>query len=124
MEKKNSIIATASKLLALLLLLATARPALPQAQLPAVETMDVEALRTNIRWLLQQPRLLPGATADELRALASDQSIKAEEWAAKVQKLLDPHCLLAVSINSESRVKAARGPARALLRQDDKTLFL
>ena len=37
--------------------------------------------------------------------------------ANKLQQLLDPHVLLVVSINPESRVKVQRGPAEAVLQQ-------
>jgi hypothetical protein len=41
----------------------------------------------------------------------------AKSDANRLQELLDPHVLLTVSINPESRVKVARGDARADLRQ-------
>jgi hypothetical protein len=44
------------------------------------------------------------------------QAAKARD-AAQVQRLLDPHVLLVVSLNPESRVKVQRGPAQALLQQ-------
>lgn len=37
--------------------------------------------------------------------------------AAKLQQLLDPEVLVAVQVNPEARVKAARGPAAARLQQ-------
>jgi hypothetical protein len=43
---------------------------------------------------------------------------------AAVQKLLDPHCLIAVSINAESRVKASRGPAVVRLEQNRPAVVL
>src|SRR3954470_20491275 len=59
---------------------------------------------------------LPAATVDALRGLEKGGK-PGEETAAAVQKLLDPHCLVGVTINPESRVKAARGAAEAVLRQ-------
>ncbi len=41
-----------------------------------------------------------------------------------LQKLLDPYCLAAVYINPESRVKVARGPAKAQLMQGGWSAFL
>jgi hypothetical protein len=55
---------------------------------------------------------LPKDTADAVRAAAKERD------AAQLQKLLDPHVLVQVSINPESRVKAARGPAAAQLQQN------
>ncbi len=43
---------------------------------------------------------------------------------ALVQKLLDPLCLVGVSINPESRVKVGRGPAPAQLRLGQDALLL
>jgi hypothetical protein len=42
----------------------------------------------------------------------------------EVQKLLDPHCLVGININPESRVKAARGPRLAELVRDRETVVL
>jgi hypothetical protein len=42
----------------------------------------------------------------------------------EVQRLLDRHCLVAIHINPESRVKAARGPATAKLRQGEAAVLL
>lgn len=41
-----------------------------------------------------------------------------------VQKTLDPHCLIGVTINPESRVKAARGPRKAELVRGQEMLVL
>src|SRR5205814_9652440 len=54
---------------------------------------------------------LPGETSEGLEAAARAQD------ADRLQELLDPHVLLVVSINPESRVKVQRGPARARLQQ-------
>jgi hypothetical protein len=55
-----------------------------------------------------------------------------KEWSAKdrrefdvpLQALLDPHCLLTVHINPESRVKVSKGEAEPLLVLNDWTIFL
>jgi hypothetical protein len=52
------------------------------------------------------------------------KSTATQAQAAQVQKLLDPLCLVIVSINAESRVKAARGPAPAILARDHETVVL
>ena len=44
--------------------------------------------------------------------------------AVALQKQLDPHVLLAVSLNPESRVKVKRGPAAATLQQAGFTPIL
>ena len=55
---------------------------------------------------------LPKTEADAIRAAAKERD------AAKVQQLLDPHVLVQVTINPESRVKALRGPASPKLQQN------
>src|SRR5207237_1375303 len=52
------------------------------------------------------------------------QAACADRDAAGIQRLLDPHVLLAVSINPEARVKVARGPAPAVLQQAGYTPVL
>ncbi|MBI4664572.1 MAG: CehA/McbA family metallohydrolase [Verrucomicrobia bacterium] len=42
----------------------------------------------------------------------------------KIQEILEPHVLLAVSLNPEVRVKVSRGPARAVLQQGGYTPVL
>src|SRR6266487_2261126 len=54
---------------------------------------------------------LPSETIKGLEAAAQAQD------ADRLQELIDPHVLLLVSINPESRVKVQRGPAKARLQQ-------
>jgi hypothetical protein len=61
---------------------------------------------------------LPAEQAAAIKAAAEAND------ADKVQKLLDPHVLLAVNINPESRVKVARGPAEAVIQQGGYTPVL
>ena len=67
---------------------------------------------------------LPAETVRALRALLVEKPDDPEAAALAVQKLLDAHCLVGVSINPESRVKAARGPARIDLGKDRVTFVL
>jgi hypothetical protein len=92
-----------------LLLLCSALPIaddVPLAQLRA----HCERLREALD-AVQSP--LPPETDKSLRAVLRKDDPAAAE---KIQKLLDARCLIGVSINPESRVKAARGPASAELR--------
>ncbi len=70
---------------------------------------------TTLADLAVQKRPLPKDTTKQLQALLVPHSADPNEQAVKIQKLLDPHCLVVISINPESRVKAARGPAPATL---------
>jgi len=67
---------------------------------------------------------LPADTAKALKALLADQPRDPAAAAVEVQRLLDARCLLAVTINPESRVKAVRGPLAAELRQGEERVVL
>src|SRR5436189_4924537 len=83
----------------------------------AQATIDVEGqpLAANVRRLLQALDTLGAPLPEDARK--SVLMACAERDAAAIQRLLDPHVLLAVHINPEVRVKAARGPAKATLQQ-------
>src|SRR5262245_36519338 len=84
------------------------------AQSPLLIVEDVEAAP-----LRRQCEVLLGALgADDHPALARLARMKdplPADFSEAVQKALDPHCLIGVTINPESRVKAARGPRAAEL---------
>jgi hypothetical protein len=61
---------------------------------------------------------------EALKALVNKEPADPEAAVREVQRLLDPHCLLAVDINPESRVKTARGPAAPELRHGQATVAL
>jgi hypothetical protein len=67
---------------------------------------------------------LPRDTDRELRAFLDDKQKTSEEPAVRIQKALNAQCLVGVSINPESRVKAARGPRSAELVAGKEIVFL
>jgi hypothetical protein len=89
--------------------------ALRADELPVVTDADGQPLAANAERLSQALRFLgyplPGAVGKDLTA-----AITARD-AARIQQIVDPHVLLQVSINPESRVKVARGPAPATIQQ-------
>lgn len=99
-------------------LLLAAATASAQAPLPAVDLEDADwpQLRLQLKRLLHPvlKDLLPPRVRDELHAMLGQEPSKPSA-AVEVQKLLDPFCLIGVNINPESRVKVARGPAKAEL---------
>jgi hypothetical protein len=105
-------------------LVASAAAAPAQSSLPLVTEVEPGPLREQCRRLVQVLHgTLPDATERKLtEAVGSDKA--PEDLPEIVQKLLDPHCLIAVSINPESRVKAARGPHSAELVRGRETLVL
>jgi hypothetical protein len=94
--------------------------------LPLVDQTDFAALRANVaavtKALADAGRPLPLMATQEL-----EQLFAAKDDAAtlhRLQHILDAHCLVGVHINPESRVKAARGPAAAVLHAGEPADFL
>jgi hypothetical protein len=91
------------------------------AQGPTPEPVEVEGqpLAANVTRLLQALDFLGVPLPADKTALL--QQAAKERDARKLQQLLDPHVLVVVTINPESRVKASRGPAEAVLQQGGYT---
>jgi hypothetical protein len=94
-----------------------------QTTLPLVEGVELGPFREHLEQL--GPAIIRVLEPDDFRALTQlmletgrlirAKDPKAAEFIEKAQKILDPYCLVGVSINPESRVKAARGPREAEL---------
>jgi hypothetical protein len=115
-------------LLALILTFFTAYRIHAQSTLPVVDEVEWAPFRDHCRQLLQMldktASPLPAETARRLKTLLEGKPDDPTAASAAVQKLLDGHCLIAVNINAESRVKAARGPAEIELQKDRPALVL
>lgn len=113
--------------LASVFLLCVTLPAGAQPPLPIVEDVPWRLFRVHCAAVLKAIEAhgsLPAETVRRLQALLNSEPRNPETAIRAVQDLLDTHCLIGVSINPESRVKAARGPASVELRQDQPTLVL
>lgn len=101
------------------LLLVLGGPAGGQDELPLVEGVELSRLRDHCRQLVQvlarEGAPLPADAARALERVLADGTKDPAGAVAGVQQLLDPFCLVGVTINPESRVKAARGQAAATL---------
>ncbi len=99
-----------------------------QPTLPVVEDVEWGPFRKQCRQLIQtldkSNSALPAKTVSQLKALLDRMPDDPAAAASAVQKVLDAHCLIAVNINAESRVKAARGPAEIQLQLDQPTMVL
>ena len=77
--------------------------------------VEGQPLAANINRVLQALDFLgaplPADTTQQLKTAIKDQD------ATKLQQVLDKHVLAVVSLSPEARVKAARGPAYAVLQQ-------
>src|SRR5436309_4688855 len=113
---------------ALLLSLVILSPARGQSLLPKVEGAEWSSVRDQCRQLLRALRAIDGAlppgVEKKFATLLEEDTKDGDRALERLQELLDPLCLAAVSINPESRVKAARGPAPAELVRDRPTIVL
>ena len=96
-------------------------PTRAQDPLPVIP-VEGQPLAANVRRALEALRQmgqpLAAETASPIEAAARERDH------ARLQTLLDPHVLLVVAINPESRVKVSRGPAKAVLQQGGYTPVL
>jgi hypothetical protein len=114
--------------LVILAISCTAEPASAQMALPSVESAQYETVHAHARRLRQALKSLraslPTETEKTLEPLLDGKVGNPAAALESIQKLLDAHCLVGVTINPESRVKAVRGPARANLQKDRDSFFL
>jgi hypothetical protein len=89
-----------------------------------LEPVEVEGqpLGANVSRLVQALAFL-GAPLEGKTAAELEKAVAARD-ARTIQEQLDPRVLIAVTLNPESRVKAARGPAPAVLQQGGYTPVL
>ncbi len=85
---------------------------LSAADLPLVTDLEAQPLVAQVRRLIDAADLLGRPFSDDEKAALLGGG---DASAAKIQSVLDPHCLFVVTINPEMRVKAAPGPAKAEL---------
>jgi hypothetical protein len=102
-------------------LLAVPRSGTAADKLTPVE-VEGQPLGANATRLLQALEFL-GTPMSEKTATAIQDAAKARD-AKKLQELLDEHVVLVVTLNPESRVKVARGPATPTLQQGGYTPVL
>ena len=110
---------------ALCWLAGTAPLAHGQSTLPLVEDVEIGPLRRHMERIRPAIGRILGSddyTAAKRLLLAKDAD--GSEFGEKVQRIFDPYCLVGVSINPESRVKAARGPWEAKLVRGQELFIL
>ncbi len=102
---------------------AAARAADP---LPIVTDVEPQPLFAQVRRVAETLSLLGSPlTAEQQQALdAAYTAADPSEGVVAVQQVLDPLCLAGVTVNPESRVKVAEGPASKSLAQQGWRLFL
>jgi hypothetical protein len=90
---------------------------------PIVTNVDLQPLRAQVSRVVDSLGMLgaplPARVVEALSAAGTRS-----DGAAEIQRLLDPHCLFAVHINPEMRVKVQQGDARAELDENGWRVFL
>jgi hypothetical protein len=95
-------------------LLLACTPILGQSTPPLVEEVEPKQLRAQcVRLLAVLRESLPASNYKELEQFAGSKEPLSADFGERLQKSLDRWCLIVVTINPESRVKAARGPLPA-----------
>jgi hypothetical protein len=94
--------------------------------LPLVRGIEAQPLKAQVKRIAEALDYLGEPLTREQRAeLDKAVGLAEEDKAAEaIQKVLDARCLAGVSINPESRVKVARGPATAELVEQGWRVFL
>ena len=96
--------------LGLLVICSFARAADP---LPMVSKVQVQPLAAHVKQLTEALDYLGNPLTDEVKTKLTIALAEAvpEKQVQLIQEVLDPLCLMGVTINPESRVKVAMGPA-------------
>jgi hypothetical protein len=102
-------------LLAVLLSVPPGYAAEPEPVLPVA----AQPLAANVTRLVEALDFLGASLPAGVRQSLAEAAGKAD--AARLQQVLDQHALVIVELNPESRVKARRGPAKAVLQQGGYT---
>src|SRR5205823_2540435 len=111
-----------------ILLLGGAACATASDSLPLVRDVELGEMRRACQRLretladLKNP--FPAQQAKALTTILSEGDKDPDTAVKQIQELLDPFCLIQITINPESRVKAARGPAQAEVPLDREKFFL
>jgi hypothetical protein len=93
--------------------------------LPIVRNVELQPLKAQVKRVVQALELLGNPLSDEQNSAVQAALNDAEPSSVeKLQRILDPLCLVGVNINAESRVKVAAGPARKELVQNGWQVFL
>jgi hypothetical protein len=114
-------------LIAFLLLLGPASPyPVRGADLRIVENVELQPLVSATGRLLEALKQLgtPLKKDDDAALQAALRETNAAKSAAAIQKILDPYCLVMVTINPESRVSVVEGPAKKELIQQGWRTYL
>ena len=96
------------------------------AELRQVSEVEAQPIIAQVKRLTQALEIVgTPLTAAQKRALSKAMAAEDDDGVSSgVQAVLDPLCLAGVTINPESRVKVAPGPAKPVLVEGGWTVFL
>jgi hypothetical protein len=115
------------RLLLAVLLLALCSTTIRAADaLPLNTDVEAQPLKSQVKRIVEALEFVgQPLSAEEQQKLEAALSDKEDVAAVKaIQAVFDPLCIAGVTINPESRVKAARGPAAAKLTQNGWSVYL
>ena len=94
--------------------------------LPLIKGVEAQPLKAQAARVAEALAYLgePLSAAEKASLEKAIASADSDEAVAGIQKVLDARCLADVNINPESRVKVARGPAKAELAEQGWRVFL
>jgi hypothetical protein len=94
--------------------------------LPILPDVEAQPFIAQVKRLMEATEALgaPFPAADRLALQTAIEGTGIADAAERIQRILDPQCLLAVAINPESRVKVIAGPAKAELQEGGWRVFL
>jgi hypothetical protein len=110
-----------------LFLLPAMMPVLAQhAHVSKVERVESQPLIAQVKRLVEAMDYLgvPISSADKQALENAFNATDGKQTSTRIQAILDKYCLLDVHINPESRVKVAKGPAKAELSEQGWRSFL
>ena len=114
------------RVLPVALLLATMQSTGRAEKLPIVESVEFQPLSMQVRRIVEALEMLgqPLERAEKTRLEHALDSTGGEAAIRAIQSILDPHCLIGIEINAESRVKSSQGQAPPRLVQSGWSVFL
>ena len=114
------------RLLSVVALLATVHSTGRADKLPIVESVEFQPLSMQVKRIVEALEMLgqPLERAEKARLDHALDSTGGEAAIRAIQSILDPHCLIGIEINAESRVKSSQGQAAPRLVQNGWSVFL
>ncbi len=98
----------------------------PATDLPVISGVETQPLAAQVRRLTDALQIngAPLSAAETAELTSAANLSNADTASAKMQAVLDPHCLVEVTINPEMRVKAVPGPVSTELLEQGWRTFL